>query len=444
MILRDRVPLRLPRTGLMMIGLLMLAVLPMWSQNSGAQPLGPESAGSEAVARLPNPQGGTASQLPPDAQDAIQKFEQQQMEARRELERRLAEQRDVLVRQLKELQDRYTRAGQLDEAVAVRDRVRQLQGESAYGAGEPIPDPGNAIQFRGREHQSIRIMVTGATDGWIWGANPYTDDSSIATAAVQAGILRPGERGVVRIRMLPGRDHYEAATFNGVTSQAYGPWPGSYLIEPERIARPAKLHSYGPPPSALPDPGTLTEYRGHIGENFVFTVVGSTAATIWGTGTYTDDSPLSVVAVHAGLVSPGESKVVRVIILPGQDHYQGSTQNGVTSQDWGNFGGSYQVSALDAPTNGPRTSFGRPGDRIWQDAVPLPSGPRGDGTPSAAGPLNLMSLRDTAAALKEGRHLTLHCQIRGSNVGTVWGTGTYTDDSSIAAAAVHEGVLTDG
>jgi hypothetical protein len=294
------------------------------------------------------PGGAVGSALPPDATEAINKFEQQKAQTLADAHRRVAEERQALIQQLRELQDRYTKAGQLDQAVAVRDRIRQMEGET--GTGEVIPDPGNAVQFRGQEHRTFRVAVTGQTEGSIWGTGPFTDDSSIATAAVMAGILRPGERGVVRITILPGQDSYPAATINGVTSLPYAQWPGSYSISPDggaAVVPVLPLHNYGPAPAALPDPGTLSSYRSYVGGNFVFKIVGSTQGTIWGCDTYTDDSPLAVAAVHAGIVAPGETKVVKVIILPGQQHYEGCTKNGITSDSWGSWAGSYQIQLGD-------------------------------------------------------------------------------------------------
>jgi len=37
----------------------------------------------------------------------------------------------------------------------------------------------------------------------------------------------------------------------------------------------------------------------------------------WGTGIYSDDSDLGVAAVHAGILKVGETKTVKITILPG-------------------------------------------------------------------------------------------------------------------------------
>jgi hypothetical protein len=96
----------------------------------------------------------------------------------------------------------------------------------------------------------------------------------------------------------------------------------------------------------MPAPTDLTGYQNCVGENFTFTVTGSTASTwiwwmrgwwwpVWGTDNYTDDSNLAIAAVHAGVVQNSQTKNITVTILPGQNSYTGSMRNGVTSSSYG-------------------------------------------------------------------------------------------------------------
>lgn len=71
---------------------------------------------------------------------------------------------------------------------------------------------------------------------------------------------------------------------------------------------------------------------------------GGAAATVYGTGLYTDDSSICTAAVHAGLVSFERGGGVKVQREPGASTYQSSARNGVTSRDYGNWGGSFRVS----------------------------------------------------------------------------------------------------
>ena len=85
--------------------------------------------------------------------------------------------------------------------------------------------------------------------------------------------------------------------------------------------------------------------RDQAGKEFDVQVVGSADGSVWGgdNGVYTDDSSLAAAAVHAGLLKNGERGVVRVRILPAQDHYAGSNRNGITSESWESWGGSFQL-----------------------------------------------------------------------------------------------------
>lgn len=98
------------------------------------------------------------------------------------------------------------------------------------------------------------------------------------------------------------------------------------------------------PSEALPDPGTLTTYRDKVGQKFTFLVTGVSAGSVWGSDIYTDDSLLAAAAVHGGALRDGESAAVGVTILPGYSEYAGSVRNGVTSNSYAAWQGSYRVS----------------------------------------------------------------------------------------------------
>lgn len=85
-------------------------------------------------------------------------------------------------------------------------------------------------------------------------------------------------------------------------------------------------------------------YRGSNGTRVAFHCPPNTTGgsfSVWGTGTYTDDSSVCMAAVHAGLITEEEGDRVVIEIGPGQDAYTGSEANGVTSSDYGTWGGSY-------------------------------------------------------------------------------------------------------
>ena len=254
--------------------------------------------------------------------------------------------------------------------------------------------------FRSLEYRSL-LSLTRSTAS-VWGTDIYTDDSPLAAVAVHAGILREGEKGVVKVTIFAGKDEYEGTSRNGVTTSSYGAWQGSYVVEkapPLEPITPAKLSieaksliaRLGPPEAAeedafnrtlsglrdlksdaeraaklddalvlrdaiaatiaarlgaMPDPSNLTELRGHFDRTLYFQVTGRAYGSIWGTDTYTDDTNLGTAAVHAGLLKPGQTGVVQVTILPGQSSYSAGTRNGIAANAYGPWQGSYRMTQV--------------------------------------------------------------------------------------------------
>jgi hypothetical protein len=181
--------------------------------------------------------------LPADAAETLAAFQAERAKALEEMEAKLAPRRDQLISQLQALQDKYTRAAKLDEAVAIRDTIRNLVAETGGSLEHPIPAPENLTGFRDRVGKSLFFKVPGASGGTIWGSGIYTDDSSLATAAVHAGILQPGQSAVLKATILPGQKHYDADMKNNVLSQEYNKFEGSFKLE---LAPGAKIESPQP------------------------------------------------------------------------------------------------------------------------------------------------------------------------------------------------------
>jgi hypothetical protein len=169
--------------------------------------------------------------LPPAAQEVLDVYRQQAGSIQAQADRQIAVHRKQAVADLKEIQDRLTRDGQLDEAVAVRDLIRSLSPVP----GPVQPDPGSLVNFRDQRGKPLYFRLTGRTQGAVWGTDVYTDDSTLAVAAVHAGVLQIGQTGIVKATFLPGRDSYPASTRNGVTTSDWGSWSGSYRVERVRF-----------------------------------------------------------------------------------------------------------------------------------------------------------------------------------------------------------------
>jgi LCCL domain len=298
--------------------------------------------------------------------------------------------------QLQSLAERYMATGQISESLAIQEQIRRLQATMPAATSIPLQTPfGGSLRmagYRDRVGQTFRVRVTGALrGGTVWGTDTYTDDSDLAVAVVHTGLLAAGQDGEVLITFVAGQNQYQGSTRNGVTTRQYDSWPVSYRLD--RVGAASASLPMLPPPStpqsmfiltAAPFPTivngaiqigpngfpfddqnlwqllggqpsgnranagpNLMGLRGRVGESFEYDVTGATQGAIWGDGIYTDDSELGVTAVHAGLLRPGERGRVRVTVLPAQQRYEAASRNGVNSQSYRGWEGSYRVERAD-------------------------------------------------------------------------------------------------
>jgi hypothetical protein len=325
---------------------------------------------------------------------------------------RWAQDRASIIEQLRFLQLTYRDAGRAEDAAAIAAHVRALQPRTAPASGtattelvnEGLPNRDQPVLmslFRNRVGETLSFAIRGRDDQQLWGTVIYTDTSALETAAVHAGVLRPGQSGIVKVRVLPGQDHYDAANQNGVQSSASDRQGGSFRLAAVSVTTPVRTSS-------------LSSLRDLVGQDVTLPVVGAMSGDLWGSQVYTDDSSLAAAVVHSGVLAVGEFGFVKVTLMPGQAHYDGSAQYGITSQSYDAWEGSFRVERASEP---------------W--VVQLPGGEDA-------------SRLVTMAAMRGHTDTSFIVQVVGSPSGSVWGTGTYTDDSSIAAAAVHAGLLKPG
>ncbi len=83
------------------------------------------------------------------------------------------------------------------------------------------------------------LIIAGA-QGFVWGTDTYTLDSSLALTAVHAGVLKTGQTGVVRVKILGPQAGFQGSTRNGVTSMPYGFYNGGYEFVRGRARRPPR------------------------------------------------------------------------------------------------------------------------------------------------------------------------------------------------------------
>ena len=141
---------------------------------------------------------------------------------------------------------------------------------------------------------------------------------------------------------MPGQARYDGSPRNGVASQSFGSFDGSFRVERAQEPWIVELPG-GEDASRLVQVSAL---RRNPGSSFVVQVVGAATGLVWGTGSYTDDSSIAAAAVHAGLLKPGELGFLRVTVGPGRESYAASERNGIRSQAYGPFEGSFRLERV--------------------------------------------------------------------------------------------------
>lgn len=196
-----------------------------------------------------------------------------------------------------------------------------------------------ADNLRGRNGQQFTFACpgNGTISGRIWGTEVYTDDSSVCTAAVHAGLITAQSGGTVTIEIRAGAASYAGSTRNGVTSKGYGNWHGSFVF----VRKTSEGNTGGV--TSVTWTTQADGWRGQNGKQIALQCPagGSISSRLWGSDLYTDDSSICTAAVHAGLISVSAGGTVVIEIRPGASHYASSTRYGVASKEYGAWSGSF-------------------------------------------------------------------------------------------------------
>jgi hypothetical protein len=239
----------------------------------------------------------------------------------------------------------------------------------------------NMTSYRGQNGQLVNVTVTGSVGGGVWGTDIYTDDSTLAAAAVHAGYLTNGELGTLVVEILPGQSSYTGSTRNGVSTFSYGSWAGSYQI-------------VGLAPAFASSP---------------FAHVAWTGGSVVFAAQATARDSISYQWKHDGSTLDGRTK-------------SSLTLSNLSAAD----AGTYAVTAwTTAGTNTSETA-----SLVVIDPTP--------GSPPVNDPYYANGL-----SYLDGQ--VYRVIITGStNSGSLYGSGIYTLDSALSLAAVHSGLLSAG
>lgn len=118
-------------------------------------------------------------------------------------------------------------------AAATPEPAPDPTSEATAPASAPATDPWAATAAAHRasvNEQFTYDCPAGGEPHTVWGADVYTDDSSVCTAAVHAGAITLEDGGEVTVEIRPGEEEYEASEQNGIGTSPYGPWGGSFVI----------------------------------------------------------------------------------------------------------------------------------------------------------------------------------------------------------------------
>lgn len=209
-------------------------------------------------------------------------------------------------------------------------------------AGKPTSWETKASSLSGANGTTFTVTCTpGGTMHSVWGSDIYTDDSSVCTAAVHAGLITYERGGTVTIELRPGQPIYGNSERNGVTTSTYGSYGRSFVFHSGTSDSQAK-EAEGGTPIMWNVSTSILAYE--VGKKWKFKCpAGGKGSSFWGTDVYTGDSSICTAAVHAGVITLDRGGPVTVELRPGQSAYKGTTRNGVTSIDYGAYAHSFVV-----------------------------------------------------------------------------------------------------
>jgi hypothetical protein len=153
--------------------------------------------------------------IPAALREVIRQYKDELVEVRKKGELELLKRKEKIAVELKKLQDAFCRETKLEEAVAIRDAIRD-------GLNNPLPDPGFVLYPESDIGRVFYFQTTGTTktQSQIYGNDIYAAGSHLGMAAVHCGLLKDGQKGVVKVTILPRQKDYPSTTRNGVTSRA--------------------------------------------------------------------------------------------------------------------------------------------------------------------------------------------------------------------------------
>ena len=112
--------------------------------------------------------------------------------------------------------------------------------------------------------------------------------------------------------------------------------------ESRRMAEQAAIIPHGRRPFGGPDIRQLA-----IGDQVTLQITGRAEGWAWGDAVYTLDSNIGTAAVHAGLLKAGETKAIKVWIVPAPSAFAAAERNGIQTGKWGKYHAAFFMQLAD-------------------------------------------------------------------------------------------------
>jgi len=122
---------------------------------------------------------------------------------------------------IQELVAYFDRRGKLS-----RPQIRALL-DRGFLAAEAPP---NLLDLAQPVGATYYFRVAGVSGGPLWGTDVYTGDSSLAAAAVHAGLVKAGESAVVRVQSVAPPPQFSGCVRHGVASHDFGRYGSAYRL----------------------------------------------------------------------------------------------------------------------------------------------------------------------------------------------------------------------
>ena len=122
---------------------------------------------------------------------------------------------------IEELVAYFERRGRLS-----RTQIRKLLDQGLIAGDAPV----NMVNLCDSIGATYYFRVTGDVTGQVWGTDVYTGDSTLAAAAVHAGLVKIGEAAVIKVTIEQPLTRYQGSDRNGVISREFGHYGTAYRL----------------------------------------------------------------------------------------------------------------------------------------------------------------------------------------------------------------------